>query len=179
MKLYETVEALATISGWIDEHADDILANGGELTPALAELLDAAEGDFSEKVERVALKVRELEAEALAVDTEAERLTQRARTRYNAAKSLKAYLKGALEIAGLDKVKATLVTVAIQKNPPSLHGELSQEELDVLARRRAEFVSIVPATLSLNKRAVLDACKAGEALPTGLTISQGTSLRIR
>ena len=92
MRLYEAVAQLEVISGWIEEHADEILANGGALTPELEALLTEAEGTLAEKAERVALKVRELQAEAEAVKVEATRLSQRAKTATYAADSLKDYL---------------------------------------------------------------------------------------
>lgn len=175
IKLYEATAQLEVVNGWIEEHADEILANGGELPPALAELLDQAEGTLAVKAERVALKVRELQAEADAVKAEAVRLTQRAKTATNAADSLKAYLKRALEIAGVQTIKGELVTVALQKNPPSV-----LTVRDAASDDAAEgFATEIPAHYEWNKAELKEAWKAGEALPMGVAVMQGTSLRIR
>ncbi len=174
IKLYEATDALATVDAWIQEHADEILANGGELTPELLALLDQAEGDFDAKVEKVALKVRELIAEADAVKVEADRLTQRAKTAKNAADSLKAYLHRQLEAAGKTQVKGTLVTVALQKNPPRV-----VTTRDAADAQTSTFVTAIPARYEWNKDAIKDAAKAGEPLPEGVTVEQGMSLRIR
>lgn len=176
MRLYEAAAQLEVIDGWIQEHADEILANGGELTPALSALLDLAEGTFTEKAEAVALKVRELQAEATAIKTEADRLTQRAKTATYAADSLKAYLQRTLEAAGIPTVKGTLVTVALQKNPPAVQGELSQDALKDLYDDHTLFAV---RTYTLDKKQVLAAHKAGNNIPAGLEVTQGTSLRIR
>lgn len=173
MKLYEATDALATVDAWILEHADEILANGGELTPELEALLNEAEGTFDAKVEKVALKVRELIAEADVVKVEADRLTQRAKTAKNAADSLKAYLHRQMDEAGKVQVKGTLVTVALQKNPPRVVTERSAPESE------GRFVAMVPALYEWNKDAIKDAHKAGEPLPEGVTVEQGMSLRIR
>lgn len=182
LKLYEAVEALGLVNGWIDEHADELLAAGGELSPELAELLDQAEGDFAEKVERVALKVRSLEAEAAAIKVEEARLSQRRKAVENAAASLKQYLHRGLDAAGEKKVKGTLVTVALQANPPAVAGELTREQLEeryMESKGADPFVTLVPESFTLNKKAVLEAFRAERPLPEGVSVVQGVSLRIR
>jgi hypothetical protein len=175
LKLYETAEALLIVEAWIDEHADELIANGGELPPALAELIDQATAQLEGKVEKVALKVRELVATAAVVKLEATRLTQRAKTYENAAEALKAYLKLQLERAGQTKVEGKLATVAIQKNgQPSLSVTKSIEELPKAWRIQPPAPPPV-----LNREAVLAALKLGEELPDGIVAVTGTHLRIR
>lgn len=174
LKLYEAVAQLDTVNMWIEEHADEILANGGEMPPALEALLHEAEGTFAQKVERTALKVRELDAEADAIKVEANRLSQRAKTATNAAASLKAYLHRCLEGAGETTVKSQLVTVAIHQNPPRVEGALEPDQL-----AHSPYGVHVPESWTLDKAAVLAAHKAGTALPAGLSVTRGSSLRIR
>lgn len=180
IKLYEAAAQLDVVNGWIEEHADEILANGGALPPALAELLDQAEGTLAEKVERVALKVRELVAEADAIKAESARLTQRHKTAAHAAESLRTYLQRVLEATGTAQVKGMLVTVALQQNPPAALGELTQEQLEYLYEGPSfgAMVSYVPASYALNRKAVLEAFKRQEPLPEGIRVAQATSLRI-
>lgn len=176
LKLYEATEALGIVDDFIAEHADAILANGGALTPELAALLDQADGDFREKAERVALKVRTLEAEAAAIAGEVDRLHQRATVAGNAAKSLKAYLLRCLLETGTTQVKGTLITIAVQKNPPKVvttRGPLDDAAGD------AGFVTVVPERREWDKDALKRAAKAGEALPDGVTVVQEMGLRLR
>lgn len=175
MKLYEATAQLEVVENWIEEHADEILANGGVLTDTLYRLLEEAEGSFAEKAERVALKVRELQAEAEVVKAEAARLTQRAKTAVNAADSLKEYLLRSLEHAGIPTVKGSLVTVALQKNPPST----AIADYADLAAAPAAFVTEVPAHREWNKTAIKEAAKVGTLLPLGVHVVQTTGLRIR
>lgn len=179
MRLYEAVEGLAIVNSWLDEHADELLASGGELTPELAALLDQAEGDFRVKVERVALKVRELLATADAIKIEETRLAQRRKATENAATSLKAYLQRALEAAGETTVKGPLATVALQKNPPAVRGLVEPATLAAWAQQGSVFVTVVPASYVLDKKVVLEHYKQGLELPGMLTVEQGVSLRIR
>lgn len=176
IKLYEATEQIEVVNGWIEEHADEILANGGELPPELAQLLDEAEGTLAVKAERVALKVRELQGEAEMVKAEADRLTQRARTAKNAAESLKAYLLRALEVAGIPSIKGELVTVSLQKNPPAVHTTHEPEEV---TEGNITFVRVIPEQVVWDKDAIKATWKAGLALPEGVTVAQAMGLRIR
>lgn len=173
MKLYEATDALRIGDEWLEEA-------GGELTPELEALLDSAEGTFSDKVERVALKVRAFEAEAKAIKEERDRLQARVMARENAAKSLKAYLQRCMEAAGKDKVNGLLVTVAVQQNPPSVQVGPMVDELE-LYEAGCPYVERVPERFVLDKRTLLEDYKAmGErVLPSGITVTRSTSLRIR
>ncbi len=178
LKLYETVEALAIVNAWIEEHADDLLASGGELSPELSALLDQAEGDFATKVERVALKVRSMEVTADAIKAEEVRLAQKRRVQENAVASLKSYLREALRLAGQTKVVGTLATVSVQKNPPSVQGLLDEESLVGMYAIQSPFVKR-EVSYALDKKAVIEAHKAGQEIPQGVSVSQSLSLRIR
>jgi hypothetical protein len=161
---------------------DEFLAEAeGELTPEIEQLLTEIEGRLEEKCERVALYIREQEAQAEAVETEVKRLQARARSFRNGAAGLKRYLEGQLRGLGIDRVTGRLVTVALQRNPPALRGELTQEQMAGLFAEGRSYVRLVPASFTLDRRALLDLVKAdGEAvLPDGLTVEQGASLRIR
>lgn len=181
--LYERTEALRLVDEWIAEHEEELLAAGGDVSalPELAELLDAAEGDFKEKAERVALKVRELMAECVAVELEADRLNKRAAARKRAADSLKEYLKLNMEKAGVEKVNGLLCNVAIQKSPPSVRHAMTQAALCLAAcdTRFESMVDEVPSVFKLDAKAVIAAAKEGRELPEGVTVEQGTHLRIR
>lgn len=179
LKLYETTESLRIVEEWIDEHADEIIAAGGALPPELESLLNGAQMDFRKKAERVALKIQSLLATANAVDFEMTRLENRKRHFDLAAKGLKEYLRVQMEIAGERVVEGELCQVRIQKSPPTVTTNISQEEIQMVVPQR--FVTHKPATYDLNRRAIIDAWKLGEdveALLPGTRIEQRTHLRI-
>ncbi len=68
----------------------------------------------------LAMRISELEAEALLLDEHVKKLMARAGTRRRSADFLKAWLKNEMEAAGVDKLKNELVTVWLQDNPPSI-----------------------------------------------------------
>lgn len=163
--LYERTEALAIVDQWLME-------SGGELTPEIEELLEQAAGQWADKVERVALKVRELEATAKAVKEEADRLAARVKALENGARSLKGYLQQQLNAIEVREVKRPLVTVRLQNSPPAARCAVPVEALP------PELVRVIPERREFDARAALAAHKAGAALPAGVEIVQGTHVRL-
>lgn len=178
MKLYEATDAIEIVRDWIFEHDEELRANEGVLPDELAELLAQVEGDFATKAERVALFARELAATGKAIKEEEERLRARRKSMENTVDGLKRYLETNMLIAEKMRIDGKLVTLRIQKNPPHVDGELSQEELCILDMMESPFVSVVPATFRLDAKLVIEAWKAGAEIPAGLAVSQGASLRI-
>lgn len=179
MKLYELTAQLRQVQDWIDANEDAIRENGGALPEDVVALLDSAEGSFAEKVERVALYIRELDVERAAVESEARRLQERAASRGRAVDSLKQYLRTCMEAAGQPKVLGTLATVSVQASPPKvvttapldLNEPATRQALQGWWRERTQY--------TLDAEKVLDAHKAGGALPIGVSVVRGTHLRIR
>lgn len=164
LKLYELGEVLTAV-------AEELLANGGELTPEIEAQLSALEGAFEQKVERILLYARNLRATALAAKAEVERLSALAGSRDHAADRLVAYVKGEMERANRDKIETDRIVVRIQRNSrPSISWLLPIEDLpEAFARIRRE----------VDGARAYDAWKAGEPLPEGFEVVQGTHLRVR
>lgn len=173
VRLYELAEMRAVLEEWLAE-------TEGEVTPELEALLDGLAGEVKEKVERVALYVREQLATAAAIDEEAKRLAARVAAKKRAAEGLKGYLKSQMERLGLGKVEGLLCTVAIQKNSaPAVRTILEAHELYAIAEaqpfvKRAEIV-----TYTLDRDAVLAAWKGSQPLPAAIAVDLGSHVRIR
>lgn len=175
--LYELADARDILDQWLSE-------SEGELTPEIETLLNELEGAIDEKVERVALYIIEQLSHAKALKAEEERLAQRRKAREKAAASLKDYLAQQMDRFGKQKVDGKLCTVAFQKNPPSVTPIIESDEADFrnVFMIAPEFVTRVPESYSWNKRAILDAAKAGplpEDIAKRVSITQSVSLRIR
>lgn len=178
--LYARSEALNILEHWISEHADVIDANGGALPEEIQALLDDAEGEFDEKVERVALYTKSLRHSANAAKEEATRLTLRSKSYTNAADAIEDYLYRCLQQAGKVKVERALATVAIQKSPPSVQSTLTPDHLlNVWRIAEPSWIRFTPASAELNKTELKEMAKRGEPLPEGVTLVSGESLRIR
>lgn len=155
-----------------------------ELTTAYARLLEAEDpaeftaaldqlaGDIAEKVEGIAVVIRQLEVEETAFRSEAERLLVNARFRANRIASLKQYLQENLERAGQDRVMSGLFTVTLQASPPSVRV------IDAAAVPD-RFQRVVPSYIEVDKAAVLAHWRETHETPSGVEITQGRYLRIR
>jgi hypothetical protein len=170
--LYELANARDILDGWLAE-------SDGEVTPELEALLSEVDAKADDKIERVALYIREQKALADAAKVERDRLNGIASARLKAAESLTSYLHREMDRLGKDKVNGVLATIALQKNPPSVKGDLSEEELRTLYASGPAIVKHVPESFVLDRKAALAAHKAGQVLPSGLTIEQSIGLRIR
>lgn len=152
---------------------------GGEFTPEIEQLMDELELKRDDKLERVGVYYKEQLGDAERCKLLAAHYGARAKSYERGAEGLKSYAESMMRIAGVDKLKCPLVSLSIQHNPPSVKGDLTQEALRELAVIEPTLVRQVPEIFSLDRRAALDYHKAGHALPDGLAVEQGSSLRIR
>lgn len=171
LKLYEISQARVVLDTWLAE-------SEGELTPELEVMLNELDGQADEKIERVALYVRERSAHAAAVKEERDRLAAIVKREEKAAESLKGYLKLQMERLGKTKVNGLLATIAIQSNPPSVTSTLTNEELHQMAHV-CDFVVTVPASYRIDRDVVLARHKEGKPLPAGVVVERGSHIRIR
>lgn len=156
-----------------------IAMDEGELTATAEQLWAELEGAIDEKIERWALWTKRQDALADAIKVESDRLAARRTAIKNAIERSRAELQRQMEAAGKDKVKGVLCTVSLQANPAKVVGELDETALADIYADDTRLVRFVPATFALDRKAVLDAHKAGEQIPDGLTVEQTTSIRIR
>lgn len=158
MRLYELTDA------W--QQVMEMIEDGEE---GYADTLESINEAIEDKAENTAKVIKSIEAEAEVLKVEEKRLADRRRAMENKAKNMKVYLQEQLELAGKTKIKGTLLTVAIQKNPPSLNV------LDQSLIPQNYFVQLDP---QLDKKALLAAIKEGQEI-AGAEIKQGASVRIR
>ena len=164
LKLWELTDELEAI-------AAEVMEAEGELTPEMEERLEAIEGAWEEKVERVALKVRELEALAKAAKEEADRLGAIQKAYQRGADGLKSYLHVQLHKREVPKVETARARVRVQKNGrPSI---LWTRELDELPEtfRKVE--------VKCDTQAAYREWKEGGELPEGFEVREGTHVRIQ
>lgn len=182
--LYDIGEARDILESWLAE-------TEGELTPEIAELLDGIDAKESDKVERVALFVREVEGRIAARKAEETRLAAGRRAMESRVEWLtQTYLRSHVERYGTPnksgnlEIRAALATVALQKNPPSVVELVKPDAADFrnIQCYAPELVKHIPESFAWEKDAIKAAHKAG-TLPESVTklvsIQQSQSLRIR
>lgn len=173
MNLYELTQAQRELEekilGTMDEETGEIPAN--EELDAQAEALGLA---IDAKIDGVARMIRNWTSDAEAWRNEEKRFSDKRRAAENRIKHIKLYAKSCLEGAGLDKLKTSLFTVAIQKNggvaPLNLCVDLDPKTLP------ERFQKI---TVEANSPAIREALESGEKLEFAELGERGTSLRIR
>lgn len=135
----------------------DALAEIEDLPPeAIADTLEGLAGAWEDKALNVARYVRNLEAEAAAIDEARKRMDARGKATANQAARLKAYLKAELERTGL-KPKAPDLALRLQNNPQTV--TIDDAALIPDDYRRTETVT------TLLKAEIGTALKAGEVIP--------------
>ena len=156
MKLYELADQYRLLREAMDSDNEDTVE---AFQVALSQLQDGVET----KAESIALLIKELDAEAEGIKAECQRLEGRLRARVNRRDSLKDYLLQELNWAGIEKVKGTLVSVAVRTSPPSC--EVVEAESIPIAFRR-----IIPETWQPDRKAIIDHWKTSAETVPGVQI---------
>ena len=157
MNLYELSKAIEEFDLEVDEET-------GEITNA--EELDAITMERDEKIENIALWVKDLGAEAAAIKAEEQALAKRRKTAENKAEWLKGYIKDAL--AG-EKFKTPRVAISYRTSEAVEVTDQDQLPEGCLTYK----VEIKP-----NKDAIKKELKSGVIVP-GAELVKRTSLQIK
>ncbi|MFD2704182.1 siphovirus Gp157 family protein [Salibacterium lacus] len=160
MKLYELTDSYTQILDMIEEGAD---------RESLKDTLDSIEEAVEEKVDRIGMVMKTLEASEKAIKEEEQRLSQRKKHYQSEREHLKDYLEHQLTTMGKTKVKGTMFTAGIQKNPPSV---------DVMEEEHIPKKYYIEKPPQLDRKALLDAVKGGEDIK-GVAIKQTEGMRLR
>ncbi|MGU3443313.1 siphovirus Gp157 family protein, partial [Bacillus cereus] len=136
---------------------------------AVKDTLQAIEEAFDEKIQGAALLVRNIDAQAEAIKVEEKRLADRRKAFENNVRGIKDYLYQQMVAVGKRRMKGTLATVGIQKNPTSL---------DIASDAVIPPEFMIPQEPKVDKKALLAAIKDGMQWD-GITLKQGESVRIR
>lgn len=154
----------------LERLALEVAEAGGEITPELEAKLDEIEGTLTSKVERVALKIRELEGHATMAKVEADRIGAIAKAHASAASGLKAYLLRQMERHRLDAVDTDRARVRLRRNSvPAIRWDGPSLMIPT------EFQRV---TIALNSAAVKLAIAENKPLPAEMRIEYGHHISI-
>lgn len=164
-KLYELADQYRKLAATLEEY---------DLEPAtLLDTLDSSNElmAIEEKAANIVRMTKNWESDLPGLDAEIKRLTERKKAIENRVKSVKTYLQGCMESAGLEKIKVDTFNISLQNNPPSLNVV----DLNAIP---AEFITVIPEQHQPDKARIKAALKEGREVP-GVTLEVGKSLRIR
>ncbi len=156
--LYDLSNELAVIN-------DEIIDAEGVISEELERRLDDCGLAFNQKVEGVVRWTKNLEGKEAALDAEIARLQNRKKAATNLRGRLKYYLLMCMTAADKTKVEFDLVTIAVQRNPPSCEITSPESVPAAYTTTRTEIV--------IDKKRVLDDLKAGLKVE-GARISETT-----
>ena len=159
------------------EVVDDPVEYRRTMTDALLDTLDAVDGEMEDKLASCAAFVKQLAAEADALDAEIKSLRQRSASKKREIERFKKYIMDCMINADVKKVDEPLAKLTIRQNAESV--EVS-DELGFIdwAQRHDRDDLLRYSTPDINKTAVKDAIRAGTELP-GAQIVRTKSLIIK
>lgn len=161
MSLYKLTEDWQKVYSMLsDEEVSD---------QAVFDTLESIKYDIEEKAENYGKMMVMLQGEAKAARVEAERLLGYARRLEGRETTLKTSLQNTMETMGVRNLDAGTYRFWVQNNPPSVH---------VLNESVIPKEYFIPQEPKLDKKAVLDALKAGETVE-GAELGVGKSLRMK
>ena len=160
MKLYELTQNYMNLQALLEDEtiSQDLIE---------AAMKEVGE-DIEEKAQNYAVIMKNLEAEADALEKEEKRLAARKSSLRNRNKILKDNLENSMKAIGKTKFKTNLFSFNISKNPSSVN--IYDENLIP--------DQYIVYTKSVAKKAMLDDIKQGVIIP-GVSLKQTESLKIR
>ena len=142
---------------------------GEEEAQALADTMEAIEGEFEDKADNYAKVISALHATADSIDAEIKRLQSRKTAMNNNADRIKKNLEKAMIATGKEKFKTTLYSFGIQNNQASV---VIDDDASIPKEYR------IPQPDKIDKKAIGDFLKAGNTVNFA-HLEQSQSLRIR
>lgn len=160
-----------------NEIIDDLVEYRQQLTDALLDTLDAVDGEMADKLANCGAFVKQLTAEAGALDTEIKSLRQRSASKKREIERFKKYIMDCMINADVKKVDEPLAKLTIRQNAESVEVA---DELGFIdwAQRNDRDDLLRYSTPDINKTAVKDAIRSGTELP-GAQIVRAKSLIIK
>ena len=148
---------------------NELIENGGELTPEIELALQINKDNFHSKSENFAYVTKQFDSEMDIIDNEIKRLQQAKRSREKTIERLKATIEMAMNTFEVDKIETPLIKISFRKSE-------SVEVSDVNDLPN-EFKTI-KLTETADKLKIKDALKSGMFI-SGCSIKSNRNLQIR
>ena len=149
--------------------AEELIDNGGELTPLLEEQLAITEEQLQNKSVAYSFVIKQMDADIDTIDAEIKRLQALKKQREKASDYLKERIKHAMDTFSIDEIKTPLVKINFRKS--------ESVEVDDVNQLPAAF-KVVKVTEQADKAAIKAAIKDGVDV-TGCRIETHRNLQIK
>ena len=150
----------------------EVLENAGEddnLRELVTNSLNEIEDSIKDKTDNVVRFIRNLESEANAIKEEEKRLSEMRKNREKQVENLKQYLFDFAKVADGQRIKGSIFTVSIKKNPASV----VVDNLEAIPEEYKRVKTVIEADKTLLKKVLKD----GEV--AGVHLEQKESLNIK
>jgi hypothetical protein len=149
--------------------AEELIENGGELTPELTEALAINQANLETKSTNYGLVIKQWNAEADIIDAEIDRLTTLKKQRLKAVERLENNISQAMQLYNVDKIETPILKISFRKS--------ESVEINNMAQIDAKFLN-EKVTVTPDKKAIKDAIKAGETVE-GATLVINQNIQIK
>lgn len=149
--------------------AEELINNGGELTPELETALAITEEQLQNKSVAYSFVIKQMDADIDTIDAEIKRLQALKKQREKASQYLKERIKHAMELFSIEEIKTPLVKINFRKS--------ESVEVDDVNQLPAAF-KVVKVTEQADKAAIKAALKDGADI-IGCSIVQHRNLQIK
>ena len=149
--------------------AEQLIENGGELTPELTEALAINQANLETKSTNYGLVIKQWSAEAEIIFAEINRLTNLRHQRLKAIERLENNISQAMQLYNVEKIETPILKISFRKS--------ESVEINNMAQIDAKFLN-EKVTVTPDKKAIKDAIKAGETVE-GATIIINQNIQIK
>ena len=155
----------------------NLIENDAIPEEAIADTLEALEGEFKVKADNIAAFVKSLEYEASDLEQESKALAERAKSKKAKAQNLRQYLFRQMQDIGLDRIETRRNLLSIRKNPPKVTVDREQDFIR-WAQQQGRDDLLKFTDPAVNKKEIAAQLKLGKELP-GCSITQEYRLDIK
>lgn len=126
----------------------DLIEMGEIPEEAIADTLEAVEGEFVDKVDSIACCIKAKKAEIEAIKAEAKKLTDRVSTKQNAVDRLEKYLFDTMVKLDKKKVETPRNVISVRNKAPSVHIPNELDFINWAKKRKPELLDFKDPTPS-------------------------------
>ena len=165
------MSALYEIGKQYQELAALAEAGDEDLAVAVADTMQAIEGEFQEKGKALAMVTLNMDGDIDAIQAQIDRLSDRKRVMVNRKESLKEYLRTNMEAAGITKITHPLFTITLGKGKPIV-------VIDEESKIPDEYMN-TKVTSTPSKPDIAKAIKEGKEVPGAHSETGKSSISIK
>lgn len=185
LSLFEKLDAISqwepdtdADGNYIDEHGniiDDVVEYRRDMTDALIDTLDSVDGELEDKLANCGSYIKQLTAEAGALDDEIKSLRYRSEAKKREIERMKQYIMSCMDAVGCTKVDEPLAKLSIRNNPESVAISDEREFIRWAMENRSDLLKYDP---EIKKSAIKAEIKSGKELP-GCALVRTRSLTVK